>query len=716
MGVEVVRGSSHKPVSSERLGELLDTADGLTGQLFIGYPIIGTPTGPYMVDALLISKEIGIVVFDLVEGADLSEYEARQDDSVNMLEARLKTYRELMSRRELLVPVRSVSFAPGLTSPVESDDTYRVANDDTLAEQLRGLKWPTSQEGIFERALSALESISTIRQTRPRRTVKSEDSKGAKLKGLEDSIATLDNLQGRAVIETVDGVQRIRGLAGSGKTIVLALKAAYLHAQHPDWRIAVTFNTRSLKGLFRRLITNFSLEQASREPEWDNLRVLTAWGAPGGPERDGIYYEFCRNHEVDYLNLSSARHRFGRRDPFSFVCADALQHAKEIDGIYDAILIDEAQDFTPAFLQLCYSLLKEPKRLVFAYDELQNLTEETLPSPVDIFGAQSQGINKVWINNPSDRGPRHDIILDKCYRNSRPVLVTAHALGFGIYRQPPPNGNTGLIQMFDNSQLWEDVGYRVKSGEVMDGRDVSLIRPPETSPLFLENHSSINDLIQFKTFNDEQQQAMWLARDIQENLGAGELSCDDIFVINPDPVTTRDKSGLARSFLAQMKINSHIAGLDTDPDTFYKVDEESITFTGIHRAKGNEAGMVYIINAQDCHSAAWNLANIRNRLFTAITRSKGWIRVLGIGDGMQALSYEYERLRDAGFALEFKYPSAEERQHLRIVHRDMAESERRRLEGQQRYLRDLVADLQNGVVVREDLDMNLLAGLKEFLT
>ena len=26
-----------------------------------------------------------------------------------------------------------------------------------------------------------------------------------------------------------------------------------------------------------------------------------------------------------------------------------------------------------------------------------------------------------------------------------------------------------------------------------------------------------------------------------------------------------------------------------------------MTFTGIFRAKGNEAGMVYIVNAQDCH-------------------------------------------------------------------------------------------------------------------
>ena len=58
-------------------------------------------------------------------------------------------------------------------------------------------------------------------------------------------------------METVEGVQRIRGLAGSGKTIVLALKAANLHAYHPDWRIAVTFNSRSLKDHFRRLINSF---------------------------------------------------------------------------------------------------------------------------------------------------------------------------------------------------------------------------------------------------------------------------------------------------------------------------------------------------------------------------------------------------------------------------------------------------------------------------
>ncbi len=90
--------------------------------------------------------------------------------------------------------------------------------------------------------------MTSIRKRKQRSYVQQENSRGAKLHKLEESIANLDRNQSAAVIETVEGVQRIRGLAGdSGKTIVLALKVAYLHAKHPDWNIAVTFNTRSLK-------------------------------------------------------------------------------------------------------------------------------------------------------------------------------------------------------------------------------------------------------------------------------------------------------------------------------------------------------------------------------------------------------------------------------------------------------------------------------------
>ena len=715
MSVEVVRGTSQKPVSSDHLVNILSLHSELSGQLFVGYPIVGTSEGPYRIDALLISEDKGIVLFDLIEGTDASAHEWRQDDAANKLEARLKVHPELMNRRNLRIPIHTISFIPSVSTLHQHAAEYPIANRDTLVAALTRCDWQEPNDSVYRAALSAIESISTIRAGRARRTIKKEGSRGERLKRLEKSIATLDNTQSKAVIETVEGVQRIRGLAGSGKTIVLALKAAYLHAQHPDWRIAVTFYTRSLKGQFRRLINNFCLEQTSREPDWDNLRIVTAWGAPGGVERDGLYYEFCRTHDVEYYDLQAARRQFGLGVEFSGACAAALSQVTDPQPRYDAMLIDEAQDLSPAFLRLCYMFLKEPKRLVYAYDELQNLSGVSLPSPEHIFGSEDDGTPSVQFKTQGGKGPRHDIILDKCYRNSRPVLVTAHALGFGIYREPPGQSDAGLIQMFDNPQLWTEVGYEVKDGELSDGEQVTLRRTAETSPIFFENHSSIDDLIQFIPFDSPQEQAKWLAEEIRRNLTEDELRCDDIVVVNPDPPSTRTNVGPIRRQLLDMGINSHLAGVNTSTDVFFKPEQESVTFTGIYRAKGNEAGIVYVINAHDCHSSARNLATIRNRLFTAITRSKAWIRVLGVGSGMKELTKEFNMLKEKEFELRFVYPTKTQREHLSMVHRDMTMEESRRIRSRQKSVDDLVKDFEASNVLIEDLDEESIDKLRTFL-
>lgn len=735
MSVDIIRGATRKPGSSRMLADAIAGQRRLSGQLFIGYPTIATSEGPHSIDALLVSNDKGVVIFDLVEGATVCGYENRQDDSANKLEARLKLHRELMRGRQLRIPIHTISLAPGATPRKTScGDDYPITNTDNLIETLNLFKWDDSSEEIYESTLSAIEGISAIRKSRTKRNIKQENSRGAKLRSLENSIATLDHMQSKAVIETIEGVQRIRGLAGSGKTIVLALKAAYLHAQHPEWRIAVTFNSRSLKGQFRRLISNFSIEQTGEDADWENLRILNAWGAPGSVDRDGIYHEFCRLHDVEYFDFRRATALFPiKGKEFAKICEKALSEAKNIKQIYDAILVDEAQDFSPVFLRLCYEFLKKEKRLIYAYDELQNLSGESLPSPEVIFGMNEGGTSKVRFDDASHAEARNDIILEKCYRNSRPVLVAAHALGFGIYRKPisqdrhPPFGTrrrqietmprqskTGLVQMFEHSHLWKEIGYRSEGGELKEGSSVTLSRSEKTSPLFLEDHSSIDDLINFKLFDSEEAQTNWLTDEIRKNLENDELRHDDIVVINPDPRTTRKKVGPIRHRLLRMKINSHLAGVDTDPDTFFQSDDASVTFTGIYRAKGNEAGMIYIINAQDCNTGSFNLASIRNRLFTAITRSKAWVRILGIGPGMKTLMTEYKKLKHNDFKLCFTYPDKEQREQLQIVHRDMTEAERKRLQSRQRNLNELIEDLETGVVHPEDLGDDLIK-LKELL-
>ena len=144
----------------------------------------------------------------------------------------------------------------------------------------------------------------------------------------------------------------------------------------------------------------------------------------------------------------------------------------------------------------------------------------------------------------------------------------------------------------------------------------------------------------------------WVASEIEKNLRDDELRADDIIVINPDPITTKDAVASIRKILYDKGIQSHVAGVDSSPDVFFDTDNESVAFTGIYRAKGNEAAMVYVINAHDCFQADdINMLNsdnakIRNRLFTAMTRSKAWVRVVGIGSQMDDLKAEYEKVKE----------------------------------------------------------------------
>lgn len=716
MSVSILRGTNAKPASSHALTSAMASCPGVTGQLFIGYPIVRGPVGPWPIDALLVSPDRGIVVFDLIEGGEPGDYPSRQDDGANMLEARLKTHSPLTRRRELRIPVSTLSFAPGVPLDVLTNrtDDYPIVAGDTLRAALDRFRWndPDRAE-VYRSALSAIENISTIR-TGARRAAGRPDSRGAKLKALEASIATLDGEQGRAVVETVDGVQRIRGLAGSGKTIVLALKAAYLHVQHPEWRIAVTFHTRSLKGYFRRLITTFCLGQTGDEPDWTRMRVLNSWGSPAGGRDDGLYLEFCSTHDIEYLDFRAAKQRFRSGGAaFAGACRSAFQRFRESASprpLYDAILIDEAQDLPDAFLQICYALLHDPPRLVYAYDELQNLSGVAVSTPEAMFGTDSAGKPTVRLDADGS-----DIILKKCYRNSRPVLVTAHALGFGVYRRPADGHDTGLIQMFDNPPLWQEIGYEIRAGKLSGGSEVTLARTSETSPEFLEQHSDIGDLVQFVRFASAAQQREWVAQEIRKNLERDELRHDDIVVINPDPLKTRDEVGPIRARLLEFGINSHVAGVDTHADEVHREDADSVTFTGIYRAKGNQAGMVYVINAQDCHGAGHNLATIRNRLFVAITRSKAWVRVVGVGSGMAELEAEYRSLQDHDFQLQFIYPTDEQRGRLRTIHRDMTVSERGRIEKHQQELEGLISDLEAGRLHKEDLNSDQLATLKALL-
>lgn len=131
----------------------------------------------------------------------------------------------------------TVFAAPVGDPPVPTEAAFRSFDElPTFIGEQQGLG-----EDLYRSLQAALQRVSTIRPAKRRAEVKSADSRGAAMKAIEGGIANLDFWQKKAAIETPAGPQRIRGLAGSGKTIVLALKAALLHAQ---------------KGLLHELVTS----------------------------------------------------------------------------------------------------------------------------------------------------------------------------------------------------------------------------------------------------------------------------------------------------------------------------------------------------------------------------------------------------------------------------------------------------------------------------
>ena len=60
----IVNGVTSKQVLANEIINLLETM-GLDGYFYLGYPVLGGIDGKIKVDALLVSEQTGIVLFDL---------------------------------------------------------------------------------------------------------------------------------------------------------------------------------------------------------------------------------------------------------------------------------------------------------------------------------------------------------------------------------------------------------------------------------------------------------------------------------------------------------------------------------------------------------------------------------------------------------------------------------------------------------------------------
>lgn len=592
----------------------------------------------------------------------------------------------LLKSRMLRRGVSSLKFEviPLIYAPGLQIDNSRLDQLEfpliTSMERLHAIIRDNANGGLSEdemaEARSVIEGAKAL--TRPiKRALTDPNTQraAAALINLESDIANFDEKQRRAALSTVSGPQRIRGLAGSGKTIILAMKAAHLHLTNPDAKILVTFYTKSLNETIRGLITKFYRHYKDEDPNWSLIHVRHGWG---GGRKPGVYHDACVRAGFDSLSFPAARQACGNSDPFEFACADYLKKVDCDQEYYDYFLIDEGQDFPSSFYRLAYAVTKggrDKKNIVWAYDELQNILDVKIRSPEELFGSDQQGavvsLDRSSVNLP--RGTANDIVLSKCYRNQREVLVVAHALGFGVYGQ--------IVQMLESADHWVDVGYEVTSGNLdLPGSRVVVERPVGNSPLSIGNVDGYPVIDKFlaPSLDAEVSWAVSQAR----SFVAGGLNPHDIMIVCLDDRNVRHYFKMISSGLAEAGINSHNLSVDSYSDLPFFA-EGRVTLSTIYKAKGNEAPAVIVVGLD---GAGRKTRSGRNKVFTALTRSKAWIRVSGMGDIAAGLIGEIDVALRNFPALTFEMPDI---RTIDIVQRDIGKKQLAIQKIRDQYLRKL---------------------------
>lgn len=227
----------------------------------------------------LVSSTCGLLLFNYTTVKEnlfnMSEY---IDTLYAEISGRMLKRPELRESRRLKYDITPII----IDSQIHKRETYNdciVCNIENLPDIVRGIKKDSSiiPSESFNLILSCIDGTATLTIKRER-TLDPNKRMANILNDIQNHIASFDVEQRKIADVIFDGPQRIRGLAGSGKTIVLAYKAAAYHARFPERKILYTYYTKSLGDTVKSLIKRAFKTYSNGEPNWENVIVCHGWG------------------------------------------------------------------------------------------------------------------------------------------------------------------------------------------------------------------------------------------------------------------------------------------------------------------------------------------------------------------------------------------------------------------------------------------------------
>jgi superfamily I DNA and RNA helicase len=509
------------------------------------------------------------------------------------------------------------------------------------------------------------------REARPHST---QQTRASVLTEVRQRLSEFD-LQQEQIAKTIPpGPQRIRGIAGSGKTVLLCQKAAHIHLKHPDWDIALVFFSRSLYHPILSQIDKWLRRFSGGEVGYDlknrKLQVLHAWGAKNQP---GLYSTLCRAAGVKRMTVNDTRSN-RPNEALAEGCTHLLQYTV-VPTLYDAILIDEGQDLIvdepfkfegkQPFYWMAYQALRpvdlaqpEQRRLIWGYDEAQSLESLKIPNASELFGEELGHL----VTGQYGDGIKKSEIMHRCYRTPGTILTAAHGIGMGLLRYG------GMLTGITRAEDWRAIGYEV-TGRFIPGEQITLRRPPENSPNLIPELWE-GSVLEFVAFRDRQEELTALAQNIFYNLRHDGLkpSREILVIVLGLGFEVMKLETAVAEFLISQGIDIYIPStpdcniLQTEkehrnPNKFWC--EGGVTVSRIHRAKGNEAEMVYVVGLDNVAKDESNL-QLRNQLFVALTRTKGWVKLSGVGS--YPLYEEMWRVMRSGDTFTFTFRRSPQRE------------------------------------------------------
>lgn len=218
----------------------------------------------------------------------------------------------------------------------------------------------------------------------------------------------------------MDGKPRlVRGVAGSGKTIVLAhwlVQVVVMLRAQPDARVWVVYANRALRGLIEdHVVEAWHRVSAANAFPWHSVEV---W------------------HVRDLLRDLYRVHQAGEAD-FGFDYergADQLARTagERIEPLCDALFVDEAQDLGHATLRLLTRIVRTDraaeagaKNVIVFYDNAQNVYRRGTPTWAEL-GLDMRGRSTVLKESFRGTRPIAEFALNVLYRLERADLDPDH--------------------------------------------------------------------------------------------------------------------------------------------------------------------------------------------------------------------------------------------------------------------------------------------------